>query len=328
MLSRNNRFMQRDLCKVVVHIRYVLYSWYPFIHSFFLSQSSSFVNNIDVSSILKEFHDNAELSAKYGMQLDVEDESSLFAFYAADAGTNADVDDDSEVASINGESLNNDEFPTIDDDEFPTAVTKRIGFHRCDSVGASALDLLHLDDGQAVPGHDRRRTMKLKKYARMSLCVSAASDFLKPKLKPCYRLSESPTKKKKRISLQGTPINSIMDSTAFSHVMSYLNEKELIHSASLVSSRFADVAAEALGNLMLVSVGCDLSSAISSKGNTKNSSESDSKQQSSIVKSMERTWPNLTSQFPWAQFLSDGAFKRVFKVWNNHVGGYEALSVM
>ena len=170
---------------------------------------------------------------------------------------------------------------------------------------------------------ERRRTMNLKKYARMSLCVSAASDLLKPKLKRCYRLSESPTKKEKQIPLQGTPINSILDSTAFSDVMSYLNEKELIHSASLVSSSFADVAAEALGNLMLVSVGCDLSTTMNNTRNTENLSG-----QSSIVKSMERTWPNLIGQFPWAQFLSDGAFKRVFKVWNNRVGGYEALSVM
>ena len=43
---------------------------------------------------------------------------------------------------------------------------------------------------------------------------------------------------------------------------------------------------------------------------------------------MERTWPNLMIQFPWAQFLSDGAFKRVFKVWNDRLWDYEALSVM
>mmetsp|Transcript_3226 Transcript_3226/g.7135 ORF Transcript_3226/g.7135 Transcript_3226/m.7135 type:complete len:1869 (+) Transcript_3226:634-6240(+) len=285
-----------------------------------------------------DFYDEDELSAQYGMTFDEEDESFLFEFYDADANIDDDDDDDddSELASINGNSL--DEFPTSD------FMSTRIGFARCDSVGASALDLLRLDDkvkdsGQSLsPAYDRRRTMKLRKYARMSLCVAAASDFLQPKLKGCYRLSESPAKK--QFSLKGTPINSIMgNSTVFSHVLSFLNEGELIHSASLISTRFADVAAEALGNLMLVSVGCD-PSLKGSNTNDDSSSEAEADESdlvdtqavslgpSSVAKSMERGWPHLMNLFPWAKFLSDGAFKRVYKVWNNQCGAYEALSVM
>jgi len=313
-----------------------------------------------------DFYQNKEMSADYHMSFGDKDESSLFPFYN-NADANIPNDDDTEVASMNSDdSLEVDEFPT------QPATTTRIKFHRCNSVGASALELLHLDDNSKLPtednnsqgrqrlqraskdkvyaerlaaggddisglGTDRRKTMKLRKYRRMSLCVQAASDFLQPKLKKqpkkskrsCYRLSESPTKK--RSLPTGTPINSIMDSTAFTHVLSYLNEKELIHSASLVSTRFADVAAEALGNLMLVSVGCDPKA----RNNNDNSIESDSVNDivesgnsSTVVKSMERTWPNLMIQFPWAQFLSDGAFKRVFKVWNDRLWDYEALSVM
>lgn len=280
---------------------------------------------------LIEFHVNEDLSAQYQMALDEDEESSLFAFYDADANLDdEDDDDDSELASINGHSL----------DEFPTAfASKKIGLARCDSVGASALDLLHIHDdkvnglGQS-PTNDRRRTMKLRKYARMSLCVAAASDYLQPKLKRCYRLSQSPTKKKS--FLKGTPMNSIMNTIAFAQVLSFLNEGELIHSASLVSTRFADVAAEALGNLMLVSVGCDPS--LKGKSNDDSSIETDESGQadtqgvslghSSVAKSMERGWPYLMTEFPWAQFLTDGSFKRVYKVWNNRCGAYEALSVM
>lgn len=173
--------------------------------------------------------------------------------------------------------------------------------------------------------------MKLRKYARMSLCVAAASDFLQPKLKPSYRPSEPPT-------MKGTPINIIMgDSTVLSHVLSFLNEGELIHSASLISSTFADSAAEALGNLMLVSVGCDPS--LKDDRNDDSSSEADESDlvgttqaislgHSSVAKSMERGWPYLMNNYPWAKFLSDGAFKRVYKVWNKQCGAYEALSVM
>lgn len=172
--------------------------------------------------------------------------------------------------------------------------------------------------------------MKLQKYVRMSLCVAAASEVLQPNLKRCHRLSVSPTK-----MLKGTPINIIMDGgSVLSHVLSFLNEGELIHSASLVSTKFADFAADALGNLMLVSVGCDPSL----RGNRSDDSlsevdecdlvETAELQHSSIAKSMKRGWPYLMSQFPWAKFISDGAFKRVFKVWNNRCGAYEALSVM
>ena len=66
------------------------------------------------------------------------DEESLFPFY--DADVNVDDDDDSEVASVNCESL--EEFPT----ESPDFMPEKIGFARCDSIGASALDPLHIDD--------------------------------------------------------------------------------------------------------------------------------------------------------------------------------------
>ncbi|KAL3756715.1 hypothetical protein ACHAWU_006730 [Discostella pseudostelligera] len=88
-------------------------------------------------------------------------------------------------------------------------MSKRVAFARCDSVGVSAFDLLH------------RR------------------------LKRCYRLSETPTKKSS--PSKAAPFSCITESAAFSHVLSFLNEGDLVHSVSFVSTRFADVAAEALG---------------------------------------------------------------------------------
>ncbi len=165
------------------------------------------------------------------------------------------------------------------------------------------------------------------------MCVAAAADFIQPKLKRCYRLSKTPTKK--RVSLNETYINSITESLIFSHVLSFLSERDLIHSASLVSTRFADVAAEALGNLMLASVGCDpwtKGKKTDSLGDADDYSLTDaqgiSRWHTSVAKSLEIDWPCLLHQFPWAQFLSDGAFKKVFKVWNHRCGAYEALSVM
>ena len=258
------------------------------------------------------------MSAQYKLSLDEDDESSLFELYDADADINDD-DDDSELVSINnGFSL--DELP------IPTElIPKKIGFVRCDSVGASALDLLRLDDEQTP---DRRRTMKLRKYARMSLCVATSSHHTHQPQK--LKLCSSP------LSPKRTPINIIMDSTAISHMLSFLNEGELIHSVSLVSRKFADVAAEALGNLMLASVGCDPSlignvnddSSIDGDESVLAERQSVSLGQSTVAKSMEMGWPYLMNRFPWAKFLSDGSFKRVYKVWNRRCGAYEALSVM
>jgi serine/threonine protein kinase len=42
----------------------------------------------------------------------------------------------------------------------------------------------------------------------------------------------------------------------------------------------------------------------------------------------DRTWDYLNSQFPWACFLSEGAFKQVYKVYNSTVGEEEVISIM
>ena len=290
-----------------------------------------------------DFCDNEELSSEYHLCLDEDETASLLSFYDSSMhqltpilSQNQDDDEDSEVASINTAS--------VEDDDFLTEMTSRTTrFARCDSVGASALDLLHLDDNRnnnigITVEHDRRRTLKLRKYARMSMCVAAATDFIQPKLKPemkrCYRLSVTPTKR--RSSLKVSPINSIIESPTFTHVLSFLSERDLMETAFLVSTRFADFAAEALGNLMLVSVGCDPWTRGNTLGNPREDDDlslegaNDDKPRGHLpyAKSLLKEWSHIMRQFPWAQFISDGAFKKVFKVWNHRCGSYEAISVM
>lgn len=294
-----------------------------------------------------DFCDNEELSSEYHLSLDEDETNSLLSFYDSSmqqltpilSQNQDDDDDDSEVASINTAS--------VEDDDFLIEMTSRTTrFARCDSVGASALDLLHLDDNNRNNNigvsfeHDRRRTLKLRKYARMSMCVAAATDFIQPKLKPelkrCYRLSATPTKR--RSSLELSPINSIIESFTFTHVLSFLSERDLMETASLVSTRFADFAAEALGNLMLLSVGCDPWPRGETLGTPREEDDlslslegaNDDKPRGHLpyAKSLLKGWSHIMRQFPWAQFISDGAFKKVFKVWNHRCGSYEAISVM
>ncbi len=123
------------------------------------------------------------------------------------------------------------------------------------------------------------------------------------------------------------------------NIFSYLREYDLMCSASLVCSDWADVVTDAYASLMLISVGCP--SALSHDDSASISDDMDDlslsqdcagerhfSQNISIAKAMERSWSQLTENFPWGMYLSDGAYKRVYKVWNAFVGAEEAVSVM
>ena len=108
-----------------------------------------------------------------------------------------------------------------------------------------------------------------------------------------------------------------------SNVFSFLSEFELLCITTPVCTFWADTSTEAHANLMLVSVGCagedtaDIDDAMDI-----------GQLPSSIALSMERPWNFILDRFPWACFLSEGAFKRVYKVWNSHSQAEEAVSVM
>ena len=268
------------------------------------------------------------------MTLTEDDETFLSRFFQENE---EDTDYDEDAESFSGSDF--DDFAdSTEHGRTPAPMCQNLKFSRSDSVGGSALALLHLNDdvkdfGQS-PKHDRRRSMKLAKFARMSLCA-AASDLPKH----CLRLSGSPIKKMSLSSelSECVSFESVTKSTdAFSHILSFLNEGELTHSTSLVCTKWADAAAKSLSTLMLLSVGCDpsfISNADDDDSSVIDDLDSpemndDTLTSSSVAKSMEKGWDFLTNCFPWAQYLSDGAFKRVYRVWNERFGAYEAISVM
>jgi len=134
----------------------------------------------------------------------------------------------------------------------------------------------------------------------------------------------------------------LRDEELLSPIFSYLTEEELLVSASAVQMSWAEAATSAHATLMLVSVGC--STSFVEGGNEEEEEDDDdeinsrmqmvdiaggnSKGSDSIAKSMERSWHFLNGKFPWATFLSEGAFKRVYRVWNSTVNAEEAVSVM
>jgi serine/threonine protein kinase len=119
-------------------------------------------------------------------------------------------------------------------------------------------------------------------------------------------------------------------------VFSYLTEFDLLCGASLVSSSWADAVTDAHASLMFLSVGCSSSFAYNegeSLGELGADEDDDehglsADKNSAVVQSMERSWDYLVHRFPWGMFLSEGTFKRVYKVWNSNVNAEEAISVM
>lgn len=126
------------------------------------------------------------------------------------------------------------------------------------------------------------------------------------------------------------PIKTICgDANLLPTIFSFFTERELLCTASAISTTWADAATVAHANIMLISVGCSTALA----GGDGYDSDDDSVQADdalvrSVSKSMERSWNFLTERFPWACYLSDGAFKRVYKVHNAASNSREAISVM
>lgn len=210
---------------------------------------------------------------------------------------------------------------------------RKLKLRREDSVGGSALALLHLDDAdepQPVRKPASRRSLELRKYRRRSLCATAY-DFVHPKR--CLRQSNSPLK-------QGTTLpdislmNDIVRGGAIlTNILSFFDQTELLQCASLVCTAWNDAAAEALGTLMIQSVGCD--PLFMSPENDDDYDEVDTPRygeaseqtesmfkSSSIARSMEKDW-SYFENFSTGRFLSEGAFKKVFKV--RHLGKYFIL---
>lgn len=122
-------------------------------------------------------------------------------------------------------------------------------------------------------------------------------------------------------------------------ILSFLSEGELVCKASVVSKEWADIAVSSHADLMLRSVGCDErdesihdddddEGQVDGMDDGVDGAVDAAKTRHSTISAMEQGWETVMSAFPWACFLSEGAFKKVYKVWNNKMTAYEALSIM
>jgi hypothetical protein len=210
--------------------------------------------------------------------------------------------------------------------------------------------------GQGLAGASRdfrRRQTSFAKHRRISLFASAinpAEKFFRnrkslfvrtnqtfaccqrsllPESSPeFYSMKDSVvTKISPNSSPQETNLSPLNDADILQLVFDFLDERELTMVASLVSTKWFEAATHSHANLMLLSVGCG--------SERRNDDEYFEKMESATPSNdttaaalMERSWNYLASTYPWACFLSEGAFKRVYKVFNHQHRVEEAVSVM
>lgn len=201
----------------------------------------------------------------------------------------------------------------------------------------------------------QRRAKSYAKRSRMSICISAMDSKMQPfrpsvlqkkmafayetDLYPCPKniVGPSPVKRNREKSLanneEDISKDVLMDTSKMLPILSFLNETELQCTASLVCSTWADAATEALASLMLISVGCSNDPEVDDNDNESTvtdelASQNDNQPPCSAALSMQRSWDYILDKFPWGAYLSEGTFKRVFRVWNASVKAEEAVSVM
>ena len=210
--------------------------------------------------------------------------------------------------------------------------------------------------GQGLVGTSRdfrRRQTSFAKHRRISLFASAinpAQKFLRNRkslfvrtnqiFASCQRplLPESSpefysrqdtiiTKILPGSSPQETNISPLGDADILQTIFEFLDERELTMVASLVSTKWFEAATHSHANLMLLSVGCGSESSNDDE-DFEDMELSTQRNDTTAAALMERSWNYLASTYPWACFLSEGAFKRVYKVFNHQHRVEEAVSVM
>lgn len=185
----------------------------------------------------------------------------------------------------------------------------------------------------------RRMRLSIEMHRRRSVYFAAAhsgdSEVIRPSgLFKARSLTQSdefgevlPTANEKEISkiprlVEESAVALILDEPVLSIIFSFLNESELLRSASQVCTSWADTAASARANLMLASI------RFADDYDEDDPRHSVNSFRNPIAASMERDWQHLNSHFPWGQYLSEGGMKRVYKVYNRAAEAEEAISVM
>ena len=270
-------------------------------------------------------------------------EETEFDFKSIPERRSADLCLDLEAEDSCDEENTEDEADYFGDRDSPMKTKNRRSFFNALEEIPSAEKLRHI----------RRQNVSFAKHRRMSVCVSsnASGIYDRKSLFAKSRQSYNPVAETKSlaesmesfhisaddqeaIGVEQPLMETLVKKNILPQILTYLEGPELLSSASLVCQSWADAATDAYAELMLASVGCaqsdnkrrddDDDSVIS---NDEFDTDRDAAE-NSVALSMQRSWNYLMTNFPYASYLSEGAFKRVYKVKNAAMNAPEAVSIM
>jgi hypothetical protein len=297
--------------------------------------------------------------AENGIVLEDDSSSVFFDLSAVPANNTESSAIDRSMDSVDEEDSEAGSNQEEDEDQFGEDFVNHLDappqdWNRRSSVGASAFESMNLNEFHHTAANDekvnRRRMGSMAKHKRVSLCANVIQPRKphRPSGRHSYfagapRLSMMDmsltdnnrfsflTTAQVTIAIEEAPElvhdgTVLADSKILLNVLSFLDESELLCRASPVCTLWADVSTEAHSTLMLSSVGCS-ANAEEAEADLDDDDEEDNAN-ASIMRSMEKSWKYMVNQYPWACFLSEGAFKRVYKVWNTATESEEAISVM
>ncbi|GAX26937.1 hypothetical protein FisN_9Lh237 [Fistulifera solaris] len=199
---------------------------------------------------------------------------------------------------------------------------------------SSVRDSIDDDIGELITErNNRRRRASLIKSARMSL-------FLKTNEQEDNRLSNNKpifwSKRRCTTGMMNNDLNALdhaqfpdelspesqedlfENHTALVNIFSFLSQKDIMTTVSTICTSWSDAATTAIVKLMR--------SSLDFLDDEEDTDDNSNAALSSL--SLERSWEYLTGVFPWGRFLSYGAFKNVYRVYNIVTNHTEAISVM
>ncbi len=223
-----------------------------------------------------------------------------------------------------------DDLPALGGSPEPVKNARRssTAFRRS-SVGASVLASMVIDGDREE--REKKKRASLAKHRRVSIAqrltsgasglmarMSSFRGVLQPKLGLPQRIPV--------VNVNKTARTKEAFDKNLGLILSFLSEEDLLTRSSLVCSNWMSGSIDAQAQLMLISVGGG------DKGPDEDidsdSDEDEEKEENSVALSMKRDWGYISTRYNHATFLSEGAFKRVYRVRNTKTCSYEALSVM
>jgi len=178
---------------------------------------------------------------------------------------------------------------------------------------------------------ERLKLSKVQKHHRVSLCISSLKENI------------ATINNKQIFAVNGTQMDCLHNPNVMTEVFSFLTAKELNLTASHVCHSWADISSIVLASSMLQNMDfpADILAASSSSGDRDSfgSAVHDGNDISGFISprllnhsvttnQLERAWNHLVEEYPSGQYLTEGAFKKVYKVLNRSAYAEEAISVM